>query len=298
MNTAQQVRRPTPGPSKMMRVAPTVTDPSMQSNRSQADAILSEMGETTDDVENVVFNRKKPTKEELDQQAQQPAASTDNTTLIIIFALTVIALVALIIWMIMKSGPDKKEEDEVRRMIQPHPRNGMPPMTRHPINQQQYNQMQAMRRQQQMQQQQQYEQEDDQDDQDEPPQRPPQRRPPQQKQQKRAGPPPVSTTGVVVGVTAEQKALSDKAEAEAEAQSNFTKEKPHPAIMKPGVVAKNEAVSEVDDIMNRTTAMLNAQAPKPAKPQSNGMTDADRALLDKVNAEHDEEDDDDDEEDV
>ena len=309
-------RKPQTGPSKMMRVAPTVTDPLMQSNRSQADAMLAEMGENTDGVQETVFSRKNPTKEELDQQQQAAPASTDNTMLIIIFALIVIALVAIIVWMITKQGSDKKEEEEIRRMIQPnqHSRNGMPPMNSYPVNQQQYNQMQMQRRQQQQRQQQsqqrrqQSQQQAQQNDgEDEDPemeddseqQAPPAQQAPKPKP-KAAGP---NAAGTVVGATAEEKALSDKAEAEVEKPSNFTKENPHPGIIRPGAPVNAQVplqtdgkalkpTSSVDDVMQRTEALLNAG--NNAGPSN--MTAADKALLDKVNREAEADDDDDDDE--
>lgn len=289
MTTQQPVqRRALPNPSKMMRVAPNVTDPSMQSNKTQADVMLAEMGENPDSVDEVVFNRKKPTREEMDHQAAVgTSSSTDNTMLIIIFALIVIALVAIIVWMIMKQGSDKKEEEEVRRMIQPHPRNGMPPMNRYPVNQQQYNALQQQRRHQQMQQQQmrnqqqqqQQEEEEDPEVEDDTQQGP--AATPAAKPKNTAKPAGPNAAGTVVGASAEDRSLSDKAEADIEALTSFTKEKPHPDIIKPGVVvAKSvQATSDVEDVMQRTEAMLNA---KPTAEPTNAMNDADRALLDRI----------------
>jgi hypothetical protein len=301
MNSPQSNnRRPQQQPAKMMRVAPVVTDPLMQNNRTQAEALLSEMGENADGVDEVVFNRKKPTREELEQQ-YAPSTSTDNTILFIIFALVVIALVAIIVWMIMKQGSDKKEEGEIRRMIQPqHPRNGMPQMNRYPVNQQQYNQMQARAQQQQMQQQMQMQQmqqaqqhannEQTEDVEEEPAEEPVANAKASTEgtaQVKQAAPvpakkatkPKVNASGTVAGITAEQKALSDKAEAEAEKAAQFTKDNPHPAIMKPGVVAgaqaAPQATSSVDDVMKRTEALLNSK-------KSSELTAADKALLDQI----------------
>jgi len=104
---------------RMMRVAPTVTDPAMQNGKTPAEMLLNEMGESGSDVEDVVFqNRNSKTKEE----ATSNGASSDNTILIIIFALVVVALVVIIVWMLMRQGNDKRDEEEVRRRIMPQQR--------------------------------------------------------------------------------------------------------------------------------------------------------------------------------
>lgn len=338
-NPAKRQQAP---PSRMMRVAPNVTDPTMQSNKSQADAMLAEMGENPDSVDEVVFNRKKPTKEELDHQANAaPAPSTDNTMLIIIFALIVIALVAIIVWMIMKQGTDKKEEEEIKRMIQPHPRNGMPPMNRYPVNQQQYDALQQQRQMQHRQrmqqrgggppqpnrgnpQQQSRNQQQGDDENDNPEdeeevleedEQEDQHSHSKQAQKKSVGSsrPKNSVpnaSGTVTSASEEDRRLSDKAEADAEAPSEFTKDNPHPDILKPGKPNDSSSQpksttnsSDVDDIMRRTEAMLSAKpTTKATKAEaSNVMNDADRALLDRMTKqnnedEDDEEDDEDDDE--
>lgn len=305
MTTQQPInRRQQAVPSKMMRVAPNVTDPSMQSNKSQADTMLAEMGENPDSVDEVVFNRKKPTKEELEHQTSTSATS-DNTMLIIIFALIVIALVAIIVWMIMKQGSDKKEEEEVRRMIQPHPRNGMPSMNRYPVNQQQYNNLQQQRmNQQRMQHTQQTRQQQPQQEEDEEPEVVDDEEV-QPKTQQKTQPPAKSnksvksvsnSSGIVASISAEEKELSDKAEADVEKPSNFTKENPHPDIIKPGEKTKATDI-DVDDVMKRTEALLNAKPASKSTEPSNSMNDADRALLDRIANQNNDDDEDDEEDD-
>ena len=115
------------GQSKSIRVAPNVTDPTMRNNRGPAELMLdSEMGvdRTSDHAD--VFDKSPKTKEELEAAAQEEPAPT-STVLIIVFALIVVALVSLIVWMLMKQSNDTKDEEEMRRVIQPHPRNNMPP---------------------------------------------------------------------------------------------------------------------------------------------------------------------------
>jgi hypothetical protein len=215
-------------------------------------------------------------------------------------------------------GSDKKEENEIRRMIQPqqHPRNGMPPMNRHPMNQQQYNHMQAQHRQQMYNQQQAQQQGHDQ--QEEPDadaadadtsdvQQPSTNTntPPvtaTSAAKKAASKPNANPAGTVNGATAEEKALSDKAEADAEAASKFTRVHPHPAIMKPADTSSQSQAqsqpSSVDDVMQKTEALLNASKTVGYSGVNSNMTEADRALLDKVQqAVDNEEDDDEDDED-
>lgn len=316
MNTQQNnVRRNNAGPSKMIRVVPTVTDPAMQSNKSQADMMLAEMGEAPDQVDDVIFNRKKPTKEELDQQANQQTASSDNSVVLIIITLVVVALVALIVWLLMKQGGDKKEEEEVRRMIQPHPRNGMPPMNRYPANQQEYEMQQREMQQrayhERMQNQQRAQQkpnvannqnpgedsdsEEGEEDADEEPQvnDKPKKAAKGNSGKSAAKKAAVSSTGTVVGATPELKALSDKAEADVEKPSNFTRENPHPTIMKPAAISQP---GDVDDIMKRTSAaLMKSTSDATVKESSNSsMSDSDRALLDRIAKETDDVDDDED----
>lgn len=286
MTTQTSTRRTQAIPSKMMRVAPTVTDPSMQSNKSQADVMLAEMGENPDSVDEVVFNRKNQTKEEQEHQTA-PVTSSDNTMLIIIFALIVVALVSIMVWMLMKQGNDKKEEEEVRRMVQPHPRNGMPPMNRYPGNHgnQQHPQFYGNHNTRPVNRQQ--------HPTNQHPNQHPNQQPNQQPIKKPMGP---NSSGVVVGASAEDKLLSDSAEADVETESNFTKNNPHPDIIKPGVVEPPvaPAASDVDDVMKRTEAMLNAKTTE-AKP--NTMNDADRALLDRIAKDGESDNDDEDDED-
>jgi cobalamin biosynthesis Mg chelatase CobN len=114
---------------KPVRVAPTVTDPSMRNSRGPAEILLnSETGGEHFDDHDSVFGAAQKTKEE-QEVVQTDSSSQASTMLIIVFALIVIALVALIVWMLIKQSNDKKDEEEMRRMIQPHPhpRNNMPP---------------------------------------------------------------------------------------------------------------------------------------------------------------------------
>lgn len=124
MSTA--VKRPQP---KSVRVMPTVTDPTMRNARGPAEMLLdSETGGDQPDDHDTVFGGTQKTREE-QEVSPQDTSSQNSTMLIVVFALIVIALVALIVWMLMKQSNDKKDEDEMRGMIQPrpHPRNNMPP---------------------------------------------------------------------------------------------------------------------------------------------------------------------------
>ena len=106
-------------PPRMMRVAPTVTDPSMHNGKTQTEMLLNEMGESTDDDQ---YHNKNKSKED---------NTTDNTMLIIIFALVVVALVVIIVWMLMKNDNSKKDEDEIRqRLMAQRPPHGQYPMQR------------------------------------------------------------------------------------------------------------------------------------------------------------------------
>lgn len=137
MSTA--VKRPQP---KSVRVMPTVTDPTMRNARGPAEMLLdSETGGDQPDDHDTVFGGTQKTREE-QEVSPQDTSSQNSTMLIVVFALIVIALVALIVWMLMKQSNDKKDEDEMRGMIQPrpHPRNNMPPNygpQQHPYPQQQ-----------------------------------------------------------------------------------------------------------------------------------------------------------------
>lgn len=277
---------------KPVRVAPTVTDPSMQS-RTQAEAMLAELGGETDDISETVFARKRPTKEEQMQQQAADAKSSDNTIMVIVFALIVVALVAIIIWMIMKQGNDKKDEEEIRRMVRPqpgmqqHPRNGMPAMHRYPIHQQQqmqHMQQQQMMRQQRARQQARQGEEDDGEDDDESQEQPKASKEQSKKQTKE---------GKADKSSKKQTKEDDESEEESDDEtkppkaSKYTMYNPNPVIMRPGQAPNT---SDVDDVMTRAAAML--QTDQTAAPQvkavkmssktNSAMTDADKALLDRV----------------
>ncbi len=118
---------------KSVRVAPTVTDPTMRAARQAAadsdDESGYDKGSHTVDMgdRDAIFGASQKTKEEQDSDL---GSSQNGMLLVVVFGLIVIALVALIVWMLMKQSNDKKDEEEMRRLVQPglqpHPRNNMP----------------------------------------------------------------------------------------------------------------------------------------------------------------------------
>jgi hypothetical protein len=116
---------------KTMLVSPTLTDPSMRSEKNDAvlssAQILKEMGEDYDDIHGTVFNPGyKKTKEEL--TVSKDDTGSTSTLLIIVFALIVIALVALVVWMVMKQNENADDNNELKARLHPHSRNHMPPL--------------------------------------------------------------------------------------------------------------------------------------------------------------------------
>ncbi len=78
MSTA--VKRPQPKP---VRVAPTVTDPSMRNTRGPAEMLLnSETGGDQPDDHDTVFGGTQKTREE--QDTYQPESSQNSTMLIVV----------------------------------------------------------------------------------------------------------------------------------------------------------------------------------------------------------------------
>ena len=118
---------------KMMKVAPTLTEPSMKNSLSDGDKVsaedmLKELGEDddTEQLRKSAFSGKHKTKEETTAVVEEQGT---NTMLIIVFALIVIALVALVVWMVLRQNEAKKlEEEDIRQRLQPNPRNNMPPL--------------------------------------------------------------------------------------------------------------------------------------------------------------------------
>lgn len=299
------------GPPKPILVAPNVTDPHMRSKKTQAETLLGE-DLSEEDMSNVVFNSGVTTKEE---QTAVVAPSSDNTIIIIICALVVITLVAVVVWMVMKqsSEEEKKEGAEVRRMLQQqHPRNGMPQMSkRQPAVQLDPNRMAAIQREQhQLQQQLSKVQEDlepgetgegNADDSGD-------------AQPAKASKPKSFADAMAAkeGKVVPNIDLADEEPAPDPAKKTFTKDKPHPSVMRPGKPADDD----VADVSARLAAMLSSTntdtepkktvksvtkkpATKQAAPKQNAKSDnaeldnSDRALLDKVsaNVEDDESDD-------
>jgi cell division protein FtsN len=305
MATVKQNTQP-----KMMRVAPTVTDPSMRTRRGPAERLLSdELGSRNsrkqqvydaDDVDDVddakehIFSGSVQTKEEKEASGQQDAPYQYGTMLIVVFALIVIALVALIVWMLMKQSNNKKDEEELRRVIQPqpHPRNNMPNMPNMPNmntvrHQQQTPQAydEHMRNMAQIQQQQ------------------------QQLQNNMAQMNEQLSNKTFAEVIAENEAAKNQQNALANDKndSKYNVNNPHPGILRPGQPSK----SDVDDILEQTDAILNkpkvrfttsddTDVPKDKKRRSrrstkssksnnselstSDMSDIDKALLDKVSS--------------
>lgn len=326
MSTA--VKRPQPKP---VRVAPTVTDPSMRNTRGPAEMLLnSETGGDQPDDHETVFGGTQKTKEE--QDATQPESSQNSTMLIVVFALIVIALVALIVWMLMKQSNDKKDEEEMRKMIQPqpHPRNNMPPgygpqgqmqaNQRMQGNQAQPGQLQMspadfeahqrnmalMHQQQAAMQQHMAQMNADLVDAD-PTQQPQSQSSKKSKKSKSFAEVMAEKDGKVIPPLKEP--LLD--EEEPAKKPKFTKKNPHPGILRPG---GSEFQSDVDDVLEQTSTMLQSskasksgkskapsksgkksvQFDKSAKSKKEELTDLDKALLDKVNSNADDQDDDED----
>lgn len=281
-------RAPTHRPVK---VAPNLTDPAMRNSKGPAELLLKdELGDSVDDDRDHIFNKSSTTKEELETT---PEVSQNSTVLIVVFALIVIALVALIVWMIMKQSNDKKDEEELRRVIhpQPHPRNNMPPMRppnqtslqdrlayeehQRTMQQMQMQQMQMQRNMQQMNNELVHEE-------------------PASEEHANEEAEPTKTT---ISKATKPKTFADvMSELEAKKpqpvkdtnDSKFTKDNPHPDIIRPGVPH-----SDVDDVLAKTDALLT----KKAVTFADGMSDLDKALLDKVTANGNTDDDDDEEED-
>jgi hypothetical protein len=118
-------------PTKFIQVKPDVTDPSMRNRRlpkNDTEALLHEMGEDTpdaDDVRNTILGGKNKTKEEQNPTNETTETKGMSTLLIVVFALIVIALVALIVWMVVRQNETKDDENEIRTLLHPHPRNMM-----------------------------------------------------------------------------------------------------------------------------------------------------------------------------
>jgi len=118
---------------RIVRVAPNVSDPLMKNPRGPAEVMLNdELGQDVN-MNDVVFDKaqnQNKTKEETTQQSSQDsnnAPSETNMMVVISFALIVIALIAIIVWMVMKNNnANKEQEEDIKQLIQPHPRNGMP----------------------------------------------------------------------------------------------------------------------------------------------------------------------------
>ena len=315
MSTA--VKRPQPKP---VRVAPTVTDPSMRNTRGPAEMLLnSETGGDQPDDHETVFGGTQKTKEE--QDAAQPESSQNSTILVVVFALIVIALVALIVWMLMKQSNDKKDEEEMRKMIQPqpHPRNNMPPGYG-PQGQMQANQrmpeqlqmspadfeahqhnMALMHQQQVAMQQRMAQMNTDLADAD--PTRQPQAQSSKKSKKSKSFAEVMAEKDGKVIPPLETPLLDEEKPTK---KPKFTKKNPHPGILRPG---GSEFQSDVDDVLQQTSAMLQSNNAaksksksgkksvhfdKSAKPKKEELTDLDKALLDKVNNNADDQDDDDD----
>ncbi len=312
------VKRPQPKP---VRVAPTVTDPHMRNSRGPAEMVLAEMGDSEEpnNDRDAIFGGTQKTKEE--QETAPAESSQTSTMLIVVFALIVIALVALIVWMLMKQSNDKKDEDEVRRMIQPqaHPRNNMPPGyglqqgqnghrgqpgMQHPQQGGQPNMPQqgdpayeahqrnmAMMHQQQAAMQQQMAQMNAQMHNGQPGESDESQEQAQGKNKKKKNKSFAEVMAEKDGkvIPPLKEPLLD--EEEPTKKPKFTKKHPHPGIMRPG----GAETSDVDDVLAQTQAMLSKSskkkastgkpASKPASKESpQDLTELDKALLDKVHS--------------
>lgn len=283
---------------KVMRVMPNVTDPAMKSNKTTGEHLLSEMGES--EMEDVVFNNSRKTKEEQLAAANPSGApTTDNTILIVIFALIVIALIAIIVWMIVKQGGDKKEEEDIkRRLRQPNPRSNMPPLNRYAVRAGAEGLTDEERHQQMMHQQYMMHQS-------------------QQRERMQHANPSQSASGgdaftVALGVQQANdiKQSSEKNDNQSnnqtrnqlhnqtssqdndeDADTTFTKDNPHPNIIRPksDPSESNTTMSDVDDIMKKAQSALNGKSKnstdQPQKNTSNNtLTSSDKALLDQLSS--------------
>lgn len=268
-------------PPRMMQVMPDVIDPVMKSKRGQAEVLLSEMGGEQDDVKDTIFNSTNKTKEE---QTASSVPSTDNTIMIVIFVLIIVALIAIIVWVIVKQGGDKKEEEEIkRRLRQSNPRNNMPQMhtmQRHNIRQDGMTEEQMY--QQHMMQQQYLA---------------------QQQQQQQNQQPQQDKFSAALGIKDDKQKQAEMLASETEDENkntkkntkdkknkkeNFTKDNPHPNIIKPSNATSGQDESSVglikpnskkvkndenlDEVMQKASAALN----------NNALSADDKKLLDQL----------------
>lgn len=248
-----------PNQPKQILVSPVVSDPSMRNSKGPAEMLLNNELGADAEVQDVVFgSNRKQTKEESEHIS---APTETNTMVIIAFSLVVIALVAIIVWMVMRNSNDKKEEEEIRRQIRPHPRNNMPP---NQLRQQQMRNQQMHNQQMQMQMQQQ-----------QPNQQPNMQQQQQPNMQQQLGPQQSpAPTEVRVETNHEYKPSNNVENKETPTENKeFSKDNPHPSIIRP-----EQPKSDVDDVMEKATIMLNAVKNKP----TSDMTELDKALLDNL----------------
>jgi hypothetical protein len=315
MSVPQKITQPKP-----IRVAPIVSDPVMRNSKGPAEMLLNDELGVDSDIKDAVFSSTaKKTKEETDGAGNHDHTTSQpetNTMVLIAFALIVIALVAIIVWMVMRNSGDKKEEEEVRRMIRPHPRNGMPPNGVGGQYNGQYSQqphrpqpdgmtpqqMEQMYRQQQQMQQQMAQMnrqmggnEDDTAATEESSREANEGSTLSEETVDDTSQPTShmlsSSKPAVTRVNISQRNPAGFADAMANLdstkvapnkevpKSTFTKSKPHPSIIRPSVATTS---SDVDDVMAKTAAMLKAGASKST--EDSGMSEIDRALLDRVNS--------------
>lgn len=210
-------------PPRMMRVAPTVTDPSMHNGRSQSEMLLNEIGESPDDEQ--YHNKNKPKEDN----------TTDNTMLIIIFALVVVALVVIIVWMLMKNDNSKKDEDEIRqRIMSQRPPPGQYPMQRgRPYPQ--YPQQRQQRP---------------------PPVSKKEVEPEESDSEEEVQKKPAKSLSEALNVKPNKKLVKKPAKK----AKGYNINNPHPSILRPGGHSEEDVTpskSDVDDILARTKAALN-----------------------------------------
>ena len=253
--------------SKSVRVAPNVTDPTMRSAKDLDEDAIHES--VPDENHKTIFGNSSKTKEELEAEQGSADNSQTSTILIIVFALIVIALVALIVWMLMKQTNDQRDEDEMRRVMaagmagkQGQP--GRPNMQHRgdPAYEAHQRNMAAMHEQQLMMQ--------------------------QQMQQLGAALPvnlpqekPFSQAMAEKSSKAVVAAQEVQLVSTTEPDTKYSKDTPHPNILKPAVKVDT---SDVDDVLAKTQEMLNKKAAKKASDANQDLTDVDRALLDKVHS--------------
>ena len=99
---------------RIIQVMPNVTDPEMVKSKVKDNNLYD------NDIQEDILNKK---TEKTAEETSSENNSKINYTLIIIFACIVLILVLIIIWIVYKNNDNTQEENEIRRVLKPHPRN-------------------------------------------------------------------------------------------------------------------------------------------------------------------------------